>query len=190
MFAVPRAIAQRIAGQHPAVSRAAAPALFCRCFATHKGQCHCGEVHFEVEGKPDWSAICHCSICRRTHSAPYAELCGYKPDNVKVTQGAESLSMYNVHGKSKEDRYFCKVCGSKVYSMLNHLGCKAVHLQNLTSPNHGADGKLHDDFKPSCHIFYASGTITNLDALPKFETLPEAFGGDGKQLPNDFHDTR
>lgn len=27
-------------------------------------------------------------------------------------------------------------------SVLNHLGCKAVFLQNFTEPNHGSDGKV------------------------------------------------
>ena len=150
-----------------------------------KGACHCGAVEFEVTGPPAWTAICHCSICRRTHSAPYAELCAY--DDVRITKGRERLSMYNCNGKSKEDRYFCTHCGSKVYSKLNHLGCYAVFLQNFTAPNHGADGKIDPRFAMSCHIFYGSGTISFYDALPKYETLPTAFGGDGKTLPNDVH---
>ena len=51
-----------------------------------KGSCHCGSVEFEVTGVPAWTAICHCSICRRTHSAPYAELCAY-PD-VSITNAS------------------------------------------------------------------------------------------------------
>lgn len=157
---------------------------------TYKGQCHCGDVEFEVVGKPMWAAICHCSICRRSHSAPYAELCAYADENVKITKGESNLQMYNVRGKSKEDRHFCKTCGGRVYSKLNHLGCKAVFLQNLTAPNHGADGKIDPDFAPSVHIFYGSGTVSFHDKLPKYETLPAAFGGDDKQLPNDYHDKR
>jgi hypothetical protein len=38
-----------------------------------------------------------------------------------------------------------------------------------------------------CHIFYGSGTISCYDKLDKYETLPTAFGGDGKTLPNDYH---
>jgi hypothetical protein len=95
--------------------------------------------------------------------------------------------MYNCGGKSKEDRYFCKTCGSKVYSRLNHIGCSAVFLQSFTTPNHGADGKLDPRFQMGCHIFYGSGTVSVHDKLEKFETLPTAFGGDGKTLPNDAH---
>eukprot|EP00756_Hemistasia_phaeocysticola_P029583 Hpha_TRINITY_DN16239_c0_g6::TRINITY_DN16239_c0_g6_i1::g.14581::m.14581 len=155
-----------------------------------KGRCHCGEVHFEVKGTPQWAAICHCSICRMTHSAPYAELCAYKNEDVVVTKGEHNLSMYNCNNKSKEDRYFCRSCGGKVLSVLNHLGCKAVFLQNLVSPNHGPDGKIDGRFAPGCHIFYGSGTVCFYDKLPKYETLPKAFGGDGKELPNNHHLSR
>eukprot|EP01065_Artemidia_motanka_P034615 TRINITY_DN4220_c0_g1_i2.p2 TRINITY_DN4220_c0_g1~~TRINITY_DN4220_c0_g1_i2.p2 ORF type:complete len:180 (+),score=54.01 TRINITY_DN4220_c0_g1_i2:59-541(+) len=155
--------------------------------ATFKGQCHCGDCHFEVVGLPEWAAICHCSICRRTHSAPYAELCAYKNENLRITKGESNLTMYNVRGKSKEDRYFCQTCGGKVYSHLNHLGCKAVFLQNFTTPNHGADGRIDSRFAPGCHIFYGSGTVCFFDKLEKFETLPKAFGGDGKALANNHH---
>ena len=82
------------------------------------------------------------------------------------------MTMYNCRGKSKEDRHFCKTCGGKVYSKLNHLGCKAVFLQNLTNPNHGADGKIDGRFAMGCHIFYGSGTVCFFDKLAKYETLP------------------
>jgi hypothetical protein len=184
---------------------------------TYSGSCHCGDVTFEVKGLPEWTAICHCSICRITHSAPcvhlptartpaahcapdawplltsdarfalartfrYAELCAYGDDNIIITKGDDNLSMYNVRGKSAEDRYFCKTCGSKVYSKLNHLDCSAVFLQNLISPNHGADGEIDERFQMGLHIFYGSGTQCFFDELDKFETLPEAFGGDGVTL--------
>lgn len=155
---------------------------------TYSGGCHCGKVEFEAKGAPEWAAICHCSICRRTHSAPYAELVAFQPENVSITQGEDNLTMYNCDGRSQEDRYSCKDCQGKVYSMLNHLGAKAVFLQNFTTPNHGPDGKIDAKLAPTCHIFYGSGTVSFYDTLPKYETLPTAFGGDGVELPNDYHD--
>eukprot|EP00929_Paragymnodinium_shiwhaense_P025395 TRINITY_DN15367_c0_g1_i2.p1 TRINITY_DN15367_c0_g1~~TRINITY_DN15367_c0_g1_i2.p1 ORF type:complete len:186 (+),score=15.26 TRINITY_DN15367_c0_g1_i2:136-693(+) len=119
--------------------------------------------------------------------APTFYPAGYKPSNMRVTKGEELLTMYNVDGKSKEDRHFCKNCGSRVYSMLNQVpgGMKAVFLQNFTKPNHGADGKIDPRFAPQCHIFYASGTISCYDGLPKFETKRG-----GNTLPDDYHDKR
>eukprot|EP00662_Eupelagonemidae_sp_cell21_P005133 gene5133-43685_t len=133
-------------------------------------QCHCGGVHFEVTGKPAMGVAT--ALRRAPCRDPARSLCAYKTDNMR------------------EDRYFCKECGGKVYSMLNHIGCKAVFLQNLTSPNHGADGKIDPRFAMDRHIFYGSGTVCVYDKLEKFETLPKCFGGDGKLLPNEYHLTK
>ncbi len=36
-----------------------------------QGSCLCGEVAYEIEGKPDLFMYCHCSRCRRTRSAAH-----------------------------------------------------------------------------------------------------------------------
>ena len=71
--------------------------------------------HLPVAPRPTPQVICHCSICRLCHSAPYAELLAYDNDKVRVVKGEDKMKMYNIHGKSQEDRYFCPDCGSKVY---------------------------------------------------------------------------
>ena len=55
--------------------------------------------------------------------------------------------MYNCNGKSMEDRYACKSCGSWVMTNMKHLKCHAFFLPNISQ----TDGR----FKPSCHIFYS-----------------------------------
>jgi hypothetical protein len=143
------------------------------------GCCHCGKVKFSCVGLPEWTAICHCSVCRRTHSAPYAELCAFKDEHIIVTAPIGQLIMYNCDGSSKADRYFCKHCGTQVYSKLNGMGCSALNRQGFT--------KIDRRLAMSCHIYYADGTINSYDELPKFETLPATLGGDDKKLPNDYH---
>jgi len=157
-----------------------------RCgLASYTGGCHCGDVKFKAEGKPNAVVNCHCSVCRRIHSATYAPLVVYDTEKLTVTKGADKLAKY-VTGK--EDRYFCKRCASKIYSQLNHLKCRAAFLQNFDG--HGPDGKIRSEFKPQFHIFYGSGTIDVHDGLPKYDTLPAALGGSDKQLSEDYHSTR
>jgi len=134
---------------------------------------------------PAVTVNCHCSVCRRCHSASYAQLVCYPVDNVKIVQGEDNLVKWTT---GKEDRFSCKDCGSKVYSMLNHLNVKAVFASNVDG--HGADGKYRPSFKPSYHIFYGSGTVSVYDGLPKYNTLPKALGGDDKTLSEDYHDKR
>jgi hypothetical protein len=152
----------------------------------NKGSCHCGKVHFEAHGEPAFAVQCHCSVCRRCHSASYAPLVGFAPDKLKISKGAENLVKY-VTGR--EDRFSCKTCGSKVYSELNHLKHRAVFTPNFSWG--GADSKGYPaKFKPSCHIFYSSGTVSVYDGLPKYDNLPKAFGGDDKTHADDYHDKR
>jgi len=138
---------------------------------TFKGACLCGAVQWECDGLPVWSLICHCSLCRRCHSAAYAEMVGYAPENFRLVTGQESLSMYNLNGTNKEDRHFCTKCSSACFSILNQTPNKmrAVHLQNFTYPNHGPDGSIDPRFAPTAHIFYSSGTAVVKDGLPKFD---------------------
>ena len=57
----------------------------------------------------------------------------------------------------------------------------------ITRPNHGPDGAIDPRFASTAHIFYASGTVSVKDGLPKFETKG---GPDGVLLPDDYHDGR
>jgi len=159
---------------------------FCgRCMSSYTGSCHCGTVKFKCEGEPVAIVNCHCSVCRRVHSASYAPLVVFPPDKLTVTKGEKNLTKY-VTGK--EDRYFCKTCASKIYSSLNHLKTKAAFLQNFDG--HGPDGKIRNNLRPQFHIFYGSGTVDAHDGLPKYDTLPAALGGSDKQLSEDFHSSR
>ena len=151
---------------------------------TFKGSCCCGTVQYECLGLPAWSLICHCSLCRRCLSAPYAEMVGYQPQNFRLVTGEDALGMYNVNGTNKEDRHFCTKCGSACFSILNQTPTKirSVFLQNFTHPNHGPDGKIDPRFASTAHIFYASGTICVKDGLPKFE---KKAGPDGVRVPEE-----
>jgi len=151
----------------------------------YKGGCFCGKVKFELHGNPAFVVNCHCSVCRRCHSADYAPLVGYAPADIKITEGEANLAKWTT---GREDRFSCKDCGAKVYSELNHLKHRAVFTNNIDG--HGADGRIGEQFRPTAHIFYGSGVVSVYDGLPKYNTMPKAFGGDDVQLPEEYHDTR
>jgi hypothetical protein len=52
----------------------------------------------------------------------------------------------------------------------------------FTTPNHGPDGKIAMGFVPTMHIMYPSGCHKIPDNLPKYDTLPAAFGGSDKKV--------
>jgi hypothetical protein len=58
---------------------------------THSGSCYCGTVAIEVTGKPEAMGYCHCTACRSYIGAPINAFTLWKPENVKITNGEDSL---------------------------------------------------------------------------------------------------
>lgn len=70
---------------------------------THKGSCHCGAVHIEMEGDPVDAGDCNCSICRRIGS-----LWTYRsPTQVRVTGECKGY----VQGDATLTLWHCPTCG-------------------------------------------------------------------------------
>jgi hypothetical protein len=78
---------------------------------THKGGCHCGRVHFEVEAPVRIEVIdCNCSICAKSG---YLHLIVPK-ERFRLLSGAESLTAYQFNtGTAKH--LFCAICGIKSF---------------------------------------------------------------------------
>jgi hypothetical protein len=160
----------------------------------HQVKCLCGHVQFQVRGSPDWTANCHCSVCRCLHGSSFVSMCGYSNDSFDIEDQIkfnQKTIIYNCQGKSMEDRYACKLCGTWVMSKLKHIKCHVVFYSNLMASKNLINKDNHHPnsrFKPSCHIFYSSGIQNIEDDLPKFIGFPPFLGGsDRVMLPNNFH---
>ena len=161
-------------------------------------KCPCGFVEFEILGSPDWTANCHCSICRRLHGgAPFVALSGYSMDSIAALH-KDQLHKQTVQYKptAREEHFACIKCKGWVLKKLNHLNCAAVFRSNIqvSSVSKSNSRKFKDDhgpearFKPSCHIFYGSGAHNIYDDLTKFQGFPPLLGGqDRVTLANDIH---
>jgi hypothetical protein len=57
----------------------------------HTGQCFCGEVEFTLTGQPEAMAYCHCDSCRQWSAGPLSAFTLWKPENFKITKGADNL---------------------------------------------------------------------------------------------------
>ena len=62
--------------------------------STHKGTCYCGAVQIETTGDPIDMGFCHCDGCRKYSGAPIAAFTLWKPEQVKITKGADSLGKF------------------------------------------------------------------------------------------------
>jgi hypothetical protein len=94
----------------------------------------------------------------------------WKPENVKVTGGAENLATYQKTEVSQ--RQYCAKCGGHL--MTNHPGLGLVDVFSATLPGLA--------FAPGLHINYAETVLPMRDGLPKMKDFPAEFGGSGETM--------
>ena len=138
---------------------------------THKGSCFCGAVAIEANGAPEAMGYCHCESCRSWSAAPVNAFTLWKPENVKVTNGAELIGHF---AKTKlSDRQYCTKCGGHL--MTNHAPLGLVDVYAATIPSL--------TFSPGVHVNYAETVLPMKDGLPKLKDFPAEFGGSGMTVP-------
>ena len=138
---------------------------------TYNGSCFCGAVQFTVTGEPAAMGYCHCSSCRHWSAGPVNAFTLWKPDTVKITQGADKLGTYNKTPRSL--RKWCKTCGGHV--LTDHPEWNLVDVYAATIPSF--------PFKPGVHVHYQETVLPIKDGLPKLKDLPKEMGGSGDALP-------
>ena len=91
------------------------------------GECFCGTVTYQIEGKLHNARSCHCSRCRKAFSAQASAYAFVEPSEFRWTSGESNLTSYV--GKHGFGLQFCKTCGSTlcgIYDGIIHgvtLGC-------------------------------------------------------------------
>ena len=91
------------------------------------GECFCGQVKYQIDGKLRDARSCHCSRCRKAFSSQASAYALVKPTEFRWLSGADQLTSYSsIHGFGLQ---FCKVCGSTICGTHNGtvhgvtLGC-------------------------------------------------------------------
>lgn len=74
------------------------------------GECFCGEVRYEIEGKLRDARSCHCSRCRKAFSSQASAYALVNSDEFKWIAGKELLTSYV--GQDGFGLQFCSKCGS------------------------------------------------------------------------------
>jgi len=138
---------------------------------TYKGACFCGSVQIEVNGEPEAMGYCHCRSCRSWSAGPVNAFTLYKPEKVRVTEGAEHLATFTKNQSS--ERQYCKRCGGHL--MTNHPPFGLIDVYAATIPT------LR--FKPGVHVNYAETVLPMRDGLPKMKDFPKELGGWGQMVP-------
>ncbi len=131
---------------------------------TLKGSCFCGGIKYEIRGPLEGALNCHCSDCRKSHSAAFRSRASVKKSNFYFLEGEELLRGYKA--KPDEERCFCSVCGSQIFTRIK--GSEYIGF---------ALGTLDDDpgVQPEMHVFVSDKAPWHSisDDLPKFDEFPE-----------------
>ena len=135
------------------------------------GSCFCGDVRFTVIGAPVAMGYCHCDSCRRWSAGPVNAFTLWKPESVRVTQGAENIGTY--HKTEQSYRKWCKTCGGHIFT--EHPGFGLVDVYAAVIPEFA--------FEPHVHVYYEEAVLRVRDGITKMKDFPTHFGGTGIEMP-------
>lgn len=94
---------------------------------TITGECFCGEVTYQINGKLGDATSCHCSRCRKAFSAQASAYALVEADKFQWLSGEDHLTSYV--GKHGFGLQFCSKCGSTLCGVFDGkihgvtLGC-------------------------------------------------------------------
>jgi hypothetical protein len=114
---------------------------------------------------------CHCSSCRSWSASPVNAFSLWKPQNVRVTKGAEFLAKFM--NTEASNRQYCKRCGGHL--MTDHPTLGLVDVYAATIPTL--------EFSPGVHVNYSETVLPMKDGLPKLKDFPAELGGSGVAVP-------
>lgn len=113
---------------------------------------------------------CHCASCRSWSAGPVNAFTLWKPENVRVTKGADRIGQFNKTENSI--RKYCKDCGGHL--MTDHPVWGIIDVFAATIPGVA--------FKPGVHVNYAETVMPMKDGLPKMRDFPTDLGGTGQTM--------
>ncbi len=119
-----------------------------------EGGCFCTAIRYVIEDGDYLSTDCHCTMCRRIHSAPYVSWIVVPVEKFRYTSGTTCELKSSANGT----RYFCSNCGS-------HVACiNSEHPEIIDIPVGSLD---HPEAAPPTMEIYGD---TRLSWLPVHET--------------------
>ena len=127
------------------------------------GGCHCGAIRYRVDGQPNFSALCHCSDCRRHAGAPMVGWAMFPQAALKIEKGAPTIYRSSEHGR----RHFCPDCGTGLFYINEQMLPGIIDVQSATLDDPAA-------LEPQMHIQVAEriGWMAKAHELPAFERYP------------------
>jgi hypothetical protein len=123
-----------------------------------------------VSGEPVAMGYCHCDSCRQWSAGPLNAFSLWKPEALRITQGADSIGSY--HKTPNSYRKWCTHCGGHLFTEHPGFGLTDVYAALLPTLA----------FRPAVHVHYQEAVLRIHDGQPKMRDLPGEMGGSGETL--------
>lgn len=133
----------------------------------YTGGCQCGDIRYTISGQPVMAAICHCTMCRRAHSAPAVAWAMFEESQVVFSKGNPK----NFTSSDEGQRGFCAACGTQICFTANYLpNLIDISVGSLDDP---------EAITPTFHYWHSKhlSWAEYADKLPRHSEFPP-FGED------------
>jgi len=135
--------------------------------------CSCGNVGFDLLGKPLFRILCHCTICQRFNEAPFADVIVYGASSVAdPPEGSVRFDTYKPPPNVQRGK--CMKCGNPAIEKFSVPLFPKLTI--VPTAMHSESAEIPD---PVAHIFYEKRIADVEDTLPKhsgFMTSQLQFG--------------
>jgi len=81
------------------------------------GGCLCGQVRYETDAAPAWTALCYCRDCQRASGSGYIPVMGVVSGEMRITGETRAFQVTAAAGGAST-RHFCPDCGSLIFGGL------------------------------------------------------------------------
>ena len=81
-----------------------------------QGACHCGRITYEAEVDPEKVAMCNCTDCQVTSSAPYRVSAVVPSGSFRLLSGQPKVYVKTAESGNKRKQAFCDNCGTAIYA--------------------------------------------------------------------------
>ena len=100
------------------------------------GGCLCGQVRYEADGEPAWTAICYCRDCQRASGSGHMPVMGMVRRAMRI-RGETNTYVVTAAGGGPSTCHFCPTCGSLIFGGVEGPadGTMSVYVGTLDDPS-------------------------------------------------------